>query len=288
VEQNKIGIYFAYWTSDWRADFVYYIEKAAKLGFDILEISTAYLDELPKTEIDKIRKAAEDHQIEITYCIGFPASEDSAIRKSGIEHAKKTLEIINYLGGKNFCGINYSSWPGSLNEGITDKRPYLNRSMNSIREVIKTAEDLDITYCVEIVNRYEQYLLNTAAEGVAYVDEIGSSKLKVLLDTFHMNIEEENIGNAIITAGERLGHLHIGETNRNVPGKGRMPWDEIMSALKRINYTNRIVMEPFVKMGGQVARDIKIWRDISDHADETQLDANAKGGLEFIRSKIRK
>ncbi len=77
------------------------------------------------------------------------------------------------------------------------------------------------------MNRFEQYLINTAAEGVAYIDEVGSPNLKLLLDVFHMNIEEDDMTQAIITAGDKLGHFHIGETNRRPPGQGRMPWKEI-------------------------------------------------------------
>ena len=152
--------------------------------------------------------------------------------------------------------------------------------------MIRTAEDHGITYCLEVVNRFEQFLLNTAAEGVAYVEAVGSPNLKLLLDAFHMNIEEDSIGGAIVTAGDKLGHFHIGETNRKTPGKGHMPWDEIGQALKKINYQGRVVMEPFVNMGGEVGRDIKVWRDLGNGADEARLDQDAKDALAFIRSKL--
>ena len=288
---NRVGIYFAYWTKDWSADYLYYINKATALGFDVLELATAHLLDMSKIQLDNLKKASNEAGIELTYCIGFPrdkdmASEDSETRRCGIEYAKKTLEAIHYMGGKVFGGINYSAWPGTLNEGIIDKRPHLERSIRSIKEVVKTAEDYCITYCVEVVNRFEQFLINTAAEGVSYVDEVGSPNIKLLLDTFHMNIEEDNIGAAIVTAGDKLGHLHIGECNRKTPGKGHMPWDEIAKALKTINYQGRIVMEPFTKMGGDVGRDIKVWRDLSENAGEAQMDADAKAALEFIRSKL--
>jgi D-psicose/D-tagatose/L-ribulose 3-epimerase len=288
---NKVGIYFAYWTRDWKADFLYYIEKVARLGFDVLEVSTANMLDMSPEQLGELKKAVEDKEMELTYCIGFPtdkdlASEDPLIRKNGIEYAKRTLEVIYRMGGSVFGGINYSAWPGVLKEGIVDKRPHLERSMASVREVIKTAEAYGITYCAEVVNRFEQYLLNTAAEGVAFAKEIDSPNFKLLLDSFHMNIEEDSIGEAIVTAGDYLGHFHIGETNRKAPGKGRMPWDEIAGALKKINYQGRVVMEPFVKMGGEVGRDIRMWRDLNPGAGEAELDADAKAALEFIRSKL--
>jgi len=288
---NKVGIYFAYWTKDWKADYLYFLNKVKVLGFDVLEVATGHLLDMTKTELDILKKASEVEGIELTYCTGFPedkdmASEDPAIRRCGIEYAKKTLEVIYCLGGKIFGGINYSAWPGILNKGISDKRPYLERSINSMKEVIKTAEGYGITYCVEVVNRFEQFLINTAAEGVAYVKEVGSPNIKLLLDTFHMNIEEDFIGEAIATAGDMLGHLHIGECNRKPPGRGHMPWDEIMQAIKNIGYRGSIVMEPFIRMGGEVGRDIKVWRNLSDDETEEKLDADAKAALEFIRSKL--
>lgn len=288
---NKVGIYFAYWTDSWKADFGYYVTKVASLGFDVLEIQPDALLAMPKTKLDEIKKAANDRGIELTYCIGFPqdkdlASKDASVRRAGIKYARKILDVIHYMDGRVFGGINYSAWPATLPDGVADKRPYLERSIESVKEVIKTAEDYDITYCVEVVNRFEQFLLNTAAEGVAYVDAVGSPNLKLLLDAFHMNIEEDSISQAIVTAGDKLGHLHIGETNRKTPGKGHMPWDEIGQALRQINYQGRIVMEPFVKMGGEVGEAIKVWRDLSGGADETQLDMDAKAALAFIKSKL--
>jgi D-psicose/D-tagatose/L-ribulose 3-epimerase len=70
-----------------------------------------------------------------------------------------------------------------------------------------------------VVNRFEQYLLNTAEEGVAFIKRVGSPNLKLLLDTFYMNIEEDNISKALTLTGDQLGHFHIGETNRKTPGR---------------------------------------------------------------------
>jgi D-psicose/D-tagatose/L-ribulose 3-epimerase len=120
----------------------------------------------------------------------------------------------------------------------------------------------------------------------ACVEAVGSHNLKLLLDTFHMNIEEDSIGGAIVTAGDKLGHFHIGENNRRAPGQAHMPWNEIASALKEIDYQGRVVMEPFVKMGGEMGRDIKVWRDLSSNVDEAQLDADAREALAFIRNKL--
>ena len=123
-------------------------------------------------------------------------------------------------------------------------------------------------------------------EGLRYLSDVGNPACKLLLDVFHMNIEEDSIAQAIETAGDAIGHFHIGETNRRVPGRGRMPWDEIVDALARAGYTGRIVMEPFLRMGGTVGKDIKVWRDLSGAADEAWLDREAQFALHFMRNKL--
>ncbi len=288
---NKVGIYFAYWCREWDADYIYYINKVSKLGFDTLEICPSPLVDLPREKIKDIKKAADDCGIDLTYCLGVPpqydmASEDISIRTKGLEYMKKNIETVGALDGKYFGGILYSAWPGALSYGIDSKQDVLDRSIESMREVIKTAENCGVTLCMEVVNRFEQILLNTAKEAVAYVDAIESPNCKILLDTYHMNIEEDDFREAILTAGDRLGHFHIGETNRKTPGLGKMDWDTITNALKEIGYKEHVVMEPFVKMGGGVGGDIKIWRDLSDNADEAKLDTDAANALAFIRSKL--
>ena len=284
---NKIGIQQGYWDRDWLIDYQTYIAKTAKIGFDIFECNITSLMDLPKLKLQEIKGTAEDNNIELTFGSGLPkefdiSSKDKNIRENGIEYLKRTLELVYYMKGKVFNGVSYGAWLGSMEQGNTDKRPYVERSIQSIKKVIKTAEDFNIIYALEVVNRFEQFLFNTCEECIEFIKEVDSPNIKVHLDTFHMNIEEDNIGEAIIAAGDLLGHLHIGENNRKLPGQGHMPWNEIMGALKKINYQAHIVMEPFVMMGGEVGRDLRIWRDRRPDNMETA----AKEALIFVRNKL--
>ena len=125
--------------------------------------------------------------------------------------------------------------------------------------------------------------MNTAEEAVSYVEEVDSPNIKILLDTFHMNIEEDTFEDAIKTAGKYLGHVHIGENNRKPPGNGHIPWGEFGTALKDIDYQGGVVMEPFLIPGGQVGRDIKVWRDLSVGVD---MDEEARKALLFMRDVL--
>jgi len=285
---NKIGIYYAYWTRNWDADFVPFVSKVKKLGFDILEVNSGTVANMSKAEKTRLRDAAEKNGIELTACIGLPekydiASESAEKRKRGVAFLKKQADALAETGIRKIGGIVYSYWPGSLPPGKTDKRPYWERSVKSMKEVMKTAEDRKVVFHMEVVNRFEQYLLNTAEEAVRYCRDVESPNCKVLLDAFHMNIEEDSFIGAIKTAGKYLGHMHIGETNRRAPGRGKMAWNEIFGALKSIKFKGAIVMEPFLIPGGEVGRDIKIFRSL----EVKDMDAEAKRALNFVREKLK-
>ncbi len=286
---NKIGIYYAYWTRDWDADFHPFIDKVADIGFDILEVNAGTVARMTPDERQRLNDHAEQRNITLTYCIGLPheydiASQEQSVRRKGIAFLQQMAGAIGEMGGGKLGGIIYGSWPSTMPDGATDKRPYVERSIVSMQEAIKAAEDNNVILNMEVVNRFEQFIMNTCAEAVAYVDAVGSPNARILLDTFHMNIEEDFVGDAIVTAGDRLGHLHIGENNRMPPGFGHIPWTEIGAALRKIKYQGHVVMEPFVAPGGQVGRDIKVFRDLGAGLN---LDEEARKALLFMRGVLK-
>ncbi|MBL8130370.1 MAG: sugar phosphate isomerase/epimerase [Anaerolineae bacterium] len=286
---NKIGIYYAYWTHEWDADFHPFIDKVADIGFDILETNAGTVARMTAEERRSLRSHADARGIALTYCIGLPhefdiASPDATTRRKGISYLVQMAKSVGEMGGGKVGGIIYSSWPMNMPKGESDKRPYLERSIASMKEAAKAAEDNNVIFNVEVVNRFEQFLLNTCAEAVSYVGAVGSPNVKILLDTFHLNIEEDFVGEAIIRAGDSLGHLHIGENNRMPPGYGHIPWTEIGAALRQIHYTGDVVMEPFLMPGGQVGADIKVYRDLSVGLD---LDEEARKALLFMRGVLK-
>ncbi len=291
---NQIGIYFAYWEREWEADYCRYIQKVKSCGFDVLEIAAGSLPALTSAERERIAREADEQGISLTYCIGLPARYDLAspqaeVRREGIAYVRTLLEYIHTMGGDVLGGILYSAWPANM-PSYEEKQRARERSIASLRELAGAAESFGVRCCLEVVNRFEQYLLNTVQEGLGYVEEIGSPFVKLLLDTFHMNIEEDRIGDAIRLADKQMGHFHIGECNRKVPGPetGHMPWQEIWDALRDVSYSGRIVMEPFVTPGGQVGRDIHIHQDYSENAGETELDARAAASCAWVRDSLQK
>lgn len=285
---RKVGIYYAYWTHDWEAEFLPFVPKVKGLGFDQLEVHANGIVEMSPQARQELAAAARDQGLTLSFGIGLApekdvSSPDERVRQAGLAHMRKAIEAIGEMGGGSMGGTVHSCWPQTLPRGYADKRPFLEQSLKSIRELVKIAEDDRVTLLVEVINRFEQFLLNTAAEAVAYVDQVGSPALGILLDTFHLNIEEDSIGGAIRHAGKRMKQLHLGETNRKPPGMGRMPWGEIRQALDDVGFDGSLVMEPFVTPGGQVGRDIGVWRPIVEDPD---LDGMARAALAFTRKAL--
>ena len=202
---NKLGIFMNFWEKNWAADHKKYIRKAADIGFDILEFQAQPLLEMTDDHIRELKKEADDVGIELTYSLGLDrrydvSSLDENVRKGGVKYLQDIVRKMNVGGGTLLSGVSYAGWGVPDNMGDS-KKPYWDQSIKSMKEIIKVAEDCGVTYCVEAVNRFETCLINTAKEALDYVAEVDSKNIGVLLDTYHMNIEEDSIGDAIRLVG---------------------------------------------------------------------------------------
>lgn len=287
----KFGTLYAYWTHEWQGDYKFFLKKVKNIGFDILEISAGDLLLMTDAMIDELKALSKEYGIEITSNIGPAkcydvASRDKTVRNSGISFLNSIMERMYRLNSKVIVGVMYTYWPNDFTD--LDKEGAWERGVESVKKLGKTAGNLGIDMCLEVVNRFETNILNTAEEGVKFCHEVNEPSVKLLLDTFHMNIEEDSFRDAILTAGNLLGHVHVGEGNRKLPGQGHLPWNEIGGALNEIGYKDGVVMEPFVKPGGQVGKDIKVWRDLSNGADVCEMDRQIRESLEFLKRSFEK
>jgi D-psicose/D-tagatose/L-ribulose 3-epimerase len=283
----KYGIYCAYWEQQWGGDYLKYVKKVGNLKFDILEIPCAGLAEFSEARIKDLVAAAADAGVSLTAGYGPRpeeniASPDANTVKNAFDFWKRTFDALARLQIKTVGGGLYSYWPVDFEKPF-NKEEDLKRSIEGMKKLGEIAGTYNITLGMEALNRFEGYLLNTAAEALAYVKAVGRDNVKVMLDTFHMNIEEDSIIDAIKCAGPYLGHFHIGEANRKPPqADSRMDWAGIGRALNEVGYNGAVVMEPFVLQGGQVGKDIKVWRNLAG-TSEQELDESARLSVEFIR-----
>jgi len=280
----KFGIYYSYWETEWGGDAFPYIKKVKELGFDLLEVACGDFDRHEMDYFYNLRNESEKHGVALSGGYGPRAehnitSKDSAVVENAFRFYKEIFPKMQVAGIGSLGGAIYSYWPVDFGGGI-DKARDLEISIGNMKRLADLASEYDITLNMEALNRFEGYLLNTASETVEYVEHVGKDNVKVMLDTFHMNIEEDCFYSAIELAGEKLGELHVGEANRRAPRPGRMPWNEIGKTLKKINFKGNVVMEPFVLTGGQVGKDISVWRNLERIED---LDRLAAESVEFLR-----
>jgi D-psicose/D-tagatose/L-ribulose 3-epimerase len=286
---RPVGIFYAYWEHDWDVDFLPYIERVKKLGFDLLELHAAVLAAKDSAYRLKIRDKAEKEGVLLSYGMGLDeqydlSSLDEQVRQRGVSFMKKIILAIEEMGGGLISGTVHSYWPAVFPKNMTTKEPMLKQSLKSMRDLAPFAEDHQVMLNVEVINRFEQFLINTCAEALAYVKEINSPGCNILLDTFHMNIEEDSISDAIRLAGKNLAELHLGEPNRKLPGMGRQPWGEIKKALDAIGFSGPLVMEPFLTQGGSIGRAVAVWRDMVVNPD---MDALAEKAAAFVKANLR-
>jgi D-psicose/D-tagatose/L-ribulose 3-epimerase len=285
-------MHYGFWSHNWdEIQYVPLMEKVARLGFDVCEVASAEFCKYSDETLGELKRRADDLGLTFTYSIGLEkeydlASDDPAVRDNGVRHVTEILKSMPKVGATILNGVSYAGWQAMPDHGITleEKRRKEELALDSMRRLMPVAEDCGVYYCCEVVNRFEQYLLNTAREGAAFVKQLESPNAKVLLDTFHMNIEEDDLLQAILETGDLLGHFHVGERNRKPPGStNSLPWKEMAGALRQIGYQGAVVMEPFVLMGGSIPYDIKVWRDLSGGALEAELDRMAGDACAFLK-----
>lgn len=287
----KYGIMYAYFNNEWEGEYPATIERVARLGFDIMEIHTPLLLGMTDAALGELKRCADYNGVELSYDICLSgetdiSSGDVAVQKNGIDYVLKTLRQINKLGGKNVGGINFVAW--NEFDAVIDKERRTGNSVKCMKKIAKCAEDFGIMYGVEVTNRFEQFMLNTAEEAVDYCERVGSPNIGIHMDINHMLIEERDIYKALITAGSRLSHFHVAESDRSVPkGGGFIPWQDVARGLKDIGYDRAITLEPFLLIGGGVARDAKIWRPLAADAGMETLEDEISIALSFIKGLLK-
>ena len=276
IERNKLGLHGFVWEPGWNRDqCARAIANTSALGFDLIEACA--LD--PSTiDVDFTRRELERAGIGLTFSLGLDAdtdisSDDDDKTRRGERKLELILSIARDLGATHICGILYSAFQKyavpAVPAGVA-------RSIEVIRRVGEKAAASDITLGMEVVNRYETNVINTASQGVEFCRRVGLPNVKVHLDCYHMNIEEADVGAAILETGEHLGYFHTGDSNRGYLGSGSIDFGRVFRALVRSGYAGPITFESFSsKVVGQPLEGILgIWRNLWD--DGRDLSAHAK------------
>ncbi len=277
----KIGVHLALWARRWDDDVIPYAETAADLGFDGVELS---LLGMTTDRILAIRQALARRGLQITCTTGLSpqadiSSLDPAVRAAGLEYLAQAIRTTAGLGSRLLTGVLYAPWNVRLQEQREQRWAHC---VDGLREAARIADAEGVTLGLEAINRFETDLVNTARQATQLCEDVGMPAVGVLLDAFHMNMEEKHIGDAIRATGRRLVHFHCDENDRGVPGSGHIAWDEIFDALRDIGYDGWLTLEMFVAANLAVSSDLAIWRQIEPDPTRT-----AREGLAFLRGRTR-
>ena len=290
---TKYGTLFSYWSKDWDCDWLEEIRLAHEAGLDFLECHVNRTMDWSQEKIDEVVACAAENNIELIMNGGVGPdevtySDDPEVRQRGVELLKSYLRQAARFGSHFMDGGFSEEWPVKRPVNLTAEQKiiYLDRVVDAVKQLVPLAEELDIVMNMEITNRFEAFLVNTAAEAYYVASRVDSPYFKVTLDTFHMNIEEDNLHDGVELLGKKyVGHVHLGEANRKLPGQGSMVnFKEFFDALKKIGYTERLMVEPFILGGGSIASNVFLWRDLSGNADKEKLTSMMKESIAYIKS----
>ena len=280
----QIGINTWVWTSPLTtAEFARLAPRVSQMGFDLIELpieGTGDIDYRSAAEI------ARSHGLAVSVCAAMGPDRDlvhpdSAIRENGMRYLQHCIEAVGLLGGRNLVGPLYSAVGRTWQATADQRQADLDVLVAQLRRLAALAGDHGVTLGVEPLNRFETSFINLATHAVEVVDRVDHDACGIMLDTFHMNIEERSLGDAIRLAGRRLCHLHVCENDRGTPGSGHVPWDEVAQACRDIGFEGPFVIESFTNQVKTIARAAAIWRPLA-----SSQDALAEGGLKYLRTLL--
>ena len=156
-------------------------------------------------------------------------------------------------------------------------------AVKGLRAVASHAQKRDVCLCLEPLNRFETYFLNTLEDAARLVHGVGAPNVKIHFDTFHSNIEEKHPAEALRAVAKDVGHVHLSENDRGIPGTGHVDWKGILKVLKEIGYDGWLTIESFARPEPALATAASIWRDLAPSGDDL-----ARQGLQFTKTLARK
>jgi D-psicose/D-tagatose/L-ribulose 3-epimerase len=271
------------WESPFGDDKLHLTQRVASLGFDTLEIC---IEDPARVSADAVRRAADDAGVTIAVCGAFGPNrdvshEESSRRRLGIDYLKTCIDLAAAVGAPNVIGPMYSATGKTRLLADAAREQQRTWAADSLREVGEFAAASGVGLAIEPLNRFEIDLVNTVEQGLDLCDRIGLDNAGLLLDTFHMNIEEKSIPDAIRAAGARLRHFHACKNDRGAPGSGHVEWDDVFAALAGTGYDGLVVIESFTPQIQEIARAVSTWRPVAQSGD-----ALARDGLAFLKQKV--
>lgn len=278
----KFGMNLLLWTGELNDELLPVLESLKAMGYDGVEIPIFNLD----LDYAAWGKRLDDLGLERTAVTvrnaeDNPISPEASVRQAGIELSKQTLDCCAAVGATTLVGPYHSAL--GLFSGSGPTADEWKWGVDSMRPVAEHAGSVNVMLGVECLNRFETYLLNTHADSARFAKEVDHPNCRMMYDTFHSNIEEKSIPDAIRSCADMLCHVHISENDRSTPGTGHVRWEENFDTLHEVGYDGWMMIEAFGLALPELAAATKIWRRM--YQSEDQL---ARDGLAFMKAETAK
>lgn len=280
----RFGINTFLFTSPFTTRDTRRFKQFAAWGFDVIEIAV----ENP-ADIDPVRVKRELQRHDLAcapVCACFPPERDlrgtAAQQRASLGYMHTLIDLAVALDAPGVAGPLYSATGRAGAVSKRDYRAQWHTVVRHLKTLCRHAEKCGKQIYLEPLNRFETDFINTVDQGLQMVHDVGSPALKLLLDTFHMNIEEKHPGKSIRKAGRHLGHFHACGTDRGTPGNDHLDWADIARALKAVRYQGDVVIESFTQDVKVIARAAAIWRTIEPNREQI-----AVNGLKFLRKTLK-
>ena len=280
----QFGVNTWVWTSPLTTEELKKLAPHVKaLGFDWIEVPLETLDDL---DFEIGAQIIRDNGLAVSAAAAMGPDRDlihhdTALQANGLTYLKGCIEAAQTLGAVNLIGPMYSAvgrvWQQTPDERVRD----VDLLVKHLTELAHYAGDHGVVLGIEPLNRFETSFINLASQAIEIIDRVDHPACQIMLDTFHMNIEEKSLGAAIRAVGSRLCQLHACENDRGAPGSGNVTWDDVRDALRDIDYDGPVVIESFTSQIKTIARAAAIWRPF-----ESSQEALAQNGLAFLRQLL--
>jgi D-psicose/D-tagatose/L-ribulose 3-epimerase len=274
----RFGMNLLLWTAHVTPEHFPLFAKLKQGGYDGVEIPLFQGDEAHYKKIGQELTNQGLGCTTVTCCSAEsnPVSPDPAIRKKASAHHKWAIDMTAACGGTAMAGPYHSALGVFTGAGPTDDEK--KRAVEVLRLAADEAKKNNVMLAIEYLNRFECYVLTTAVDARTLVKQVNHPNFRMMYDTFHANIEEKDITQAIVGAADSIVHVHISENDRGTPGTGHVHWAETFRALKQIKYDNWITIEAFGRALPDLAAATKIWRDLFPSAEEVYTK-----GIKFMK-----
>ncbi len=276
----KLGVSTWLWSSPFTTETIKLFPKIKEMGYDVVEIP---VEDPALINVKKVKEALDNNGLEATICGAFGSSrdftnDDSSYHKESFQYIASCFNICNALGVRFFAGPMYSAVGKARLVSPEQKKKEWERAVTNLQKVCELADEKGLKIALEPLNRFESDLVNTTEDVMRLINDINHPAAKILLDGFHMNIEEPDITKAIMLAGDKLIHMQVSENYRGTPGTGQTRWDDYKQGLKAINYNGVVAIESFTPKIKELAGAVCIWKPLASSQDNF-----AREGFKFLK-----